>query len=176
MAEAWYPSLDTIAAIIRARLKNQLAGEDATWSDSTRPTAAQVRELIPLAAIDILPCLGDPTTLPIKYHEAVGGVVALRTAMMIELGFFPEQMQADRSAYNEYVTFYSMAKAAICSILAEDPDVTTISFDIPTGNFPCYGWVWLDVGEVAGVVANDGSLFTYDDIIAALTALQEAGS
>jgi hypothetical protein len=36
--------------------------------------------------------------------------------------------------------------------------------------------VWLDVGEVAGVVANDGSLFTYDDIIAALTALQEAGS
>ena len=175
MAQAWYPTLDQIAAIIRARLKNRLSGEDATWSESTRPTAAQVRELIPIAAIDVLPCLGDPSALPIKYYEGVSGVVALRTAMMIELGFFPEQVASDRSAYSEYLGFYNMAKAAICGILAEDPDVTAIQYDIPTGNFPCYGWQWIDYGAVTGIVGNDGSTWTYDDLVAKLVELQEAG-
>jgi hypothetical protein len=175
MAEAWYPSLDRIAAIIRARLKNRLSGEDVTWSDSTRPTAAQVRELIPVASVDILPCIGDPTALPVKYHDAVSAVVAIRTAMLIELGFFPEQVAADRSAYNEYVTFYTMAKSSICQVMADDPEVSGITMDLPVGNFPEYGWVWYDFGEVMGVAGNDGSLWTYDDILAALAALQEAG-
>ena|SRR6187397_1416761 len=170
MTPAWYPPLESVAAILRARLKTRMGGEVPVFTADTRPTDLQVRELMNFAAIDMLPCVGDPTLLPAKYNEPVSLCVALKTAMLIELSYYPEQVAQDRSAYAEYAVLYDLGKNSICSLIADDPEVTTVAgdYDIPVGNFPGYGWVWLNVGDVAGVatiVGNDGSLWTMNDII-----------
>lgn len=174
MTPAWYPTLETIAAIIRARVKTRMGGEVPIWTADTRPTDLQVQLLVPIAALDMRPCIGDPETLPEKYHEQVSLCVALRTAMLIELGYFPEQVSQDRSAFAEYASMYAMAREATCMVISDDPEVTTTSYNIPTCTFPGYGWVWIPAGDVAaGVTGNDGSIWTLNDVI---RRLEGAGS
>ena len=168
MTPAWYPSLESVAAILRARTKTRMGGEVPTFTADTRPTDLQVRELMNFASIDMIPCIGDPALLPAKYNEPVSLCVALKTAMLIELSYFPEQVAQDRSAYAEYAVLYDLGKNAVCGIIADDPEVDTASqVDIPVGSFPGYGWRWINVGDVAGigVIGNDGSLWTMNDII-----------
>lgn len=168
MQPAWYPSLETVASLVRARVKTRMGGELPVWTSDTRPTDLQVYELMKFAGMDMLPCVGDPETLPAKYHEAVSLCVALKTAALIELSYFPEQVEQDRSAYSEYIVLYDLSKNNICQVIADDPEVTTATmYDVPVGEFPGYGWVWLNVGDIAGVgvTGNDGSLWTLNDVV-----------
>jgi hypothetical protein len=173
MTPAWYPTLETIAAIIRARVKTRMGGEVPIWTADTRPTDLQVQMLVPVAALDMLPCVGDSETLPEKYWQPVSLCVALRTAMLIELSYFPEQVSQDRSAFAEYAAMYATMKESTCTIISNDPDVANTSDSIPTATFPGYGWVWLDPpGDVAGLVGSDGSTWTLNDVI---RRLEKAG-
>jgi hypothetical protein len=165
MTQAWYPSLEDVAALLRARTKTRMGGEVGMFTADTRPTDIEVRRLMSFAAVDMAPCIGDPDTLPVKYHEPLSLVVAMKTAMLIELSYFPEQVAQDRSAYAEYETMHTYMKEALCSSIGDDPSVTGTSQDIPTGSFPDYGWVWINVGDVAGLVGNDGSIWTLNDVI-----------
>jgi len=167
MTQVWYPSLEDVAALLRARTKSRMGGEVGMFTADTRPTDIEVRRLMAFAAVDMAPCIGDPDTLPVKYHESLSLVVAMKTAMLIELSYFPEQVAQDRSAYAEYETMHTYMKEALCSSIGDDPSVTGTSQDIPTGDFPGYGWVWLNVGDIAGVgvTGNDGSIWTLNDVI-----------
>lgn len=165
MTQAWYPSLEDVAALLRARTKTRMGGEVGMFTADTRPTDLEVRRLMSFAAVDMAPCIGDPATVPVQYHEPLSLVVAIKTAMLIELSYFPEQVAQDRSAYAEYERLHTFMKEALCTSIGDDPNVTGTSQDIPTGCFPDYGWVWLPVGDVAGLRGNDGSIWTLNDVI-----------
>ena len=67
--------------------------------------------------------------------------------MLIELGYFPEQINASHSAYEEYKTLYDEALAALIEAIAEEPGVEDIGPGMPEFFFPdapLVGWktVW----------------------------------
>lgn len=90
------PTIADVAALIRARTKDDDGREQGTFTDKTRPTETQAQEAID-HALDGL-------------HEKVGSVgggcakiarlcVAYGAAAEIELSYFPEQARTDRSPY-----------------------------------------------------------------------------
>src|SRR5215471_9107083 len=90
------PTLEDVAALIRARTKDSSGNEVGTFTPATRPTNAQAQEAIDHAVIAV--------------HEKVGGIgaacaglaklaAAYGAAAEIELSYFPEQARTDRSPY-----------------------------------------------------------------------------
>lgn len=98
------PAISAVGALIRTRTKTSGGQELGTFTDDTRPTDEAVSELIGLAAEDVSTVIG--TKLPTSVIEFSRAVVALRTAMLVELTYFPEQVSSQRSAYSAYERMY----------------------------------------------------------------------
>jgi hypothetical protein len=101
------PTVDDVAAIIRARTKDRNGNEIGTFSEDTRPTAAQAQEAIDHAVILV--------------HQKVGPIgdgqcgdlariaAAIGAAAEIELSYYPEQSRTDRSPYSYLMERYTEA-------------------------------------------------------------------
>jgi hypothetical protein len=94
------PSVADVAALLRARTKDVNGVEVGTFNDDTRPTSAQVLTLIDKAVADVQAWLGP--TPPPELADAARVAAALDAACLIELSYYPEQVQSNRSAYPEY--------------------------------------------------------------------------
>ena len=95
------PTVQDVANLLRARTKDDFGNEAGTFTDSTRPTSMAVDDHIDAAMALVctrLPALDkiDPDLL-----DAVAAVVAYRAALRVEKSYFPEQVQSDRSAYDQ---------------------------------------------------------------------------
>lgn len=97
------PTVAEIAALERARtyVGGELAG---TFNDDTRPTAADVEELIDMAVGDVAARAGV-TLRPGLWAEA-RRLAAVQAAALIESSFFPEQIDSDQSAFRQYSAIY----------------------------------------------------------------------
>jgi hypothetical protein len=108
------PDVEEVAAFIRARTKTQGGKEAGTFNpavswtdgsgDGTRPTSEQVATEIGNALPKITGVVGAdipdaPGSDPNAYREAAKRVAALRTAAIIELSYWPEQVNTGRSTY-----------------------------------------------------------------------------
>jgi hypothetical protein len=93
------PSVDDVAALLRARTKDTEGREVGTFTDETRPTADQVETHID-AALGLV-SVRLPLTVGDIYQSAVRSLVAYRAALRIEKSYFPEQIRSDRSPYQE---------------------------------------------------------------------------
>lgn len=108
------PTVEEVAAFIRARTKTQGGKEAGTFNpaanwtdgsgDGTRPTAEQVQTEIENALPKITGVVGAdipdaPGSDPDAYRNAAERVAALRTAALIELSYWPEQVNTGRSTY-----------------------------------------------------------------------------
>jgi len=102
----WPATPDDVAALLRARTQDNTDLEAGAWSVDTRPTLAEVERLLAMATAVVLGQTGDLTQLPcttaedIRTQAATG--VALLAAMLVELSYFPEQVNSSRSAYQQY--------------------------------------------------------------------------
>jgi hypothetical protein len=94
------PSVADVAALLRARTKDVNGEEIGTINDDTRPTSAQVITLIDEAVGDIEARMGP--TPPEELAGAGKSAAAMMTACLVQLSYFPEQVQSNRSAYQEY--------------------------------------------------------------------------
>jgi hypothetical protein len=94
------PSVLDVAALLRARTKDSAGVEVGTFNDDTRPTSSQVLTLIDQAVADVQAWLGPNP--PPELAGAARAAAALDTACLIELSYFPEQVQAGRSAFPAY--------------------------------------------------------------------------
>lgn len=94
---AWTPTPDDLAALLRARTKDDNGTELGEWTDDTRPTLAEVQALIDMAAGELVGVDGPGDACASRCRAAV----AYRTACLIELSYFPEQVRSDRSPYTE---------------------------------------------------------------------------
>jgi hypothetical protein len=109
--EAITPSVNDVAELLRARTKNSSGFELGTFTDDTRPTSAQVIGLARAAAVDIQARLGPNP--PAGIEDAARGVATVLAAMMAELSFFPEQVQSNRSPYDQLAALFTTRLQAL---------------------------------------------------------------
>lgn len=93
----WAPSTQQVAARILARTRLPNGEVAGNFTTETKPTAAQVQEVITQAVSLMRPRLGEVADRMVDQAQAL---VALRCAFMVELGFFPEQVETAVSPYN----------------------------------------------------------------------------
>jgi hypothetical protein len=90
------PTVDDVAALIRARTKDNNGNEVGTFTDDTRPTAAQAQQAIDHQVVLLhtkVGAIGDGCAAVATLAAAYGA------AAEIELSYFPEQARTDRSPY-----------------------------------------------------------------------------
>jgi hypothetical protein len=96
----WKPSVDQVAAILRARTQDDQMQEVGTFTDATRPTDVQVQELIESASAAFAAEAGAaPCTDALALASA--GHIALTAALLVELSYFPEQVASSRSPFDQ---------------------------------------------------------------------------
>jgi hypothetical protein len=115
--EAW-PTIDDVAALLRARTKDNNGNELGHWTPDTRPTDAEVSLLIAKAAQAVSDEL--PGDVAIELYGSFSFVCQLMCVCMIEKSYFPEQVASGRSAYDKYWEEYLRAIAALQDRTAEE--------------------------------------------------------
>jgi hypothetical protein len=95
--EPWLATPEDVAALLRSRTKDDAGRELGVWSDATRPTLPEVEHLIAFAAAQATDADGPL----IACAPLCRNVIALHTACLVELSYFPEQVRSDRSPYSE---------------------------------------------------------------------------
>jgi hypothetical protein len=131
------PTLLDVAALLRARTKDSAGYEGGTFNDDTRPTSAQVLTLIDQAVADVKAWLGP--TPPAEIADAAKVAAALDTACLIELSYYPEQVQSNRSAYPEYKQLLddkvSQLQAAARGLAPGGSTLTSTRIEVPWIDF-----------------------------------------
>lgn len=100
-----YPSVDEVAALIRTRTKSVVGNEVGTFDDDTRPTQGQVESIIAQASNHVSSRLGGElcqNAVDQGLETRVRNSAALYAAMLIELSYFPEQVNNNVSPYAQY--------------------------------------------------------------------------
>jgi hypothetical protein len=140
------PTVDDVAALIRARTKDSNGAEIGTFNDDTRPTAAQAQEAI-THAVRLL-------------HSAVGAVgpgctdlaqmvAAYGAAAEIELSYYPEQARKEMSPYSYLLSQYEQYLQGLVSCI-EGNLPSTPDPDDPDLQMHRYGTFDAISGTVAG--------------------------
>jgi hypothetical protein len=105
------PTVQDVANLLRARTKDDFGNESGTFTDKTRPTADDVERHIDVALALVSTRL--PTVINPELHDALAGVVTYRAALRVEKSYFPEQVQSERSAYDQLYQEYLDDLAAL---------------------------------------------------------------
>lgn len=137
------PAATDVAAYLRARTKTRGGKEAGTFnsetvidSDRTRPTSEQVDVEIGNALGDITAVIGED--IPALYFQPARRVSALRTALLIELTYFPEQVATGRSPYAQLKELYDEAWENLLTGMGISVDQGGGAVSVDAG-FPSYG-------------------------------------
>jgi hypothetical protein len=105
-AEDWLPTVDQVAALVRARTRDDAGTELGTFTEDTRPTAAQVADLIASEAPLVAMRTGNLMTLECpdapSIRQAAGSIVAKRVAAIIEASYRPDELADGRTVADFY--------------------------------------------------------------------------
>lgn len=125
MPVAWAPSTADVARQLRARTQDDDGNYLSDFTDATRPTGDEVTALIDGAVEDVAG-LFTAIAVPVECQALAKRVVTLKTALYIELSYFPEQAQ-DNSPYlqlraaADQATSTLIAKATALDAFGEAP-------------------------------------------------------
>jgi hypothetical protein len=132
----WVATPYSVATLLRARTKDSNGQELGYWSDETRPTINQVLEYIRLACGELLLCTG--AWLPPQLWMLSEHVIALKTALLIELAYWPEQIMTDQSSYLELKKLFDADSRVLCEAASQfrpedlpDPNVGLGDTSVP---------------------------------------------
>jgi hypothetical protein len=97
-ASDWTPEVQDIANVLRSRTTDDNGVEVGTFNATTRPTETEVTGLIANGVSDVVNAVGADIPAPCQVDARY--VAAISVAMLVELGYFPEQIGSGRSPYN----------------------------------------------------------------------------
>jgi hypothetical protein len=130
----YLPALHEVGSLSRTRTKVD-SGELGTFTTLTRPTSADVRDLIRQAGNDVAAKVGY--AVPGNVLEAAKNAVKLKTAMLIELSYFAEQVQSNRSPYQQLKDLFDSDMTALEEAVAES--IADNAVDVDYEGMPSYG-------------------------------------
>lgn len=113
----WPVQVRDVGSILRSRTKDTEGNELGTFTENTRPTEEQVLSLINNAVGDLSSAVGSD--IPEAYWAQAAAVAVYKTAMLVELSYFPEQVAQGRSPYEQLKGVYSEALANLKAALNE---------------------------------------------------------
>lgn len=105
MTVPWRPTVDDVAALLRARTKDASGQEIGTFTDATRPTDAEVEQLITNGCAKVAALVG--WDIPAEAWPEALHLASLVAACEVELSYFPEQVRNDRSAFAQLWQLYT---------------------------------------------------------------------
>jgi hypothetical protein len=135
-------TVEQVASHIRARTKDSNGVELGTFTEETRPTAAQAQE-----AIDNAVRILKTRVMGVgpECQDAAQAAVALLAAADIERSYFPEQSRSDRSVY---IYLRDAADAALEGV------ALCVLGDLPGGDDTGAAFGSATLTVVSGVVAD----------------------
>ena len=101
----YLPTVQQVADLITSRTKDKYGNEVGTFTANTRPQDSQVTRIIGECADQVSTVIGDD--IPDVLFVDANNLVALLAACQIELSFFPEQVNSNRSPYREMIALYN---------------------------------------------------------------------
>jgi hypothetical protein len=115
------PNVSDVGALLRARTKTSGGAEVGTFTQETRPTAVEVGVLIDEAVEDVTSQIGVPAV-----GSALEGrarrAATLYAAVLVELSYFPEQVQGGRSPADTYLKLYKDRMKALVLFVTQGGD------------------------------------------------------
>lgn len=149
-APLWAPSVGQVAAILRARTRGKetiaasSAREQGTFTATTRPTAAQVTELIELACGDVAAKFAGRSPCTDSLRISAASAAAYRAAQLVEISYFPERASGEGTAFAALGELWRDAAASVAAAVVEscpldnDPDPSDDGGALaPSGRGPC---------------------------------------
>jgi hypothetical protein len=127
-----------------ARTVDDVGKETGTFSNpnaqgqgGTRPTADQCTLLIDRSMQEIVPRIG--TEIPADLWDDAKYLVAMRTAMWVELTYYAAEVALDRSPYPEYkILFDEMLPVVVGAVEAEEAGQDPADPLSGMGMYPAY--------------------------------------
>jgi hypothetical protein len=107
------PDAADVGALLRARTRDSSGNELGTFTADTRPTNLEVDQLIDQGNDDVRAEL--PETVSPQLVERVKSLMALATALRIEISYFPDQVASGRSPFEQYRTLYRDGLRAVAA-------------------------------------------------------------
>jgi hypothetical protein len=138
------PSLEDIGAADRARTRDSNGNALGTFTSDTMPDGVSVNTLIQ-NAVGFIEGFAEAggVTIEARCAPSAKQAIIYRVAMGIELDFFPEQIVADNSPYDEYKALYEAAINQLARCLGiNNPDdgPATGNEDEPETALPLFGF------------------------------------
>lgn len=128
--------MESVGSILRARTRDSNGNELGTFTSATRPTDKQVLRLIDTAVNDINLVL-EGKDLPEAYWPVGHTLSSYRAACLVELSYFPEQITAGRSPYEQLKTLWDDGVAGLKAALSLDVGPGgSATVPAPVGSFP----------------------------------------
>jgi hypothetical protein len=133
---SWSPGVDDIGVILRARTVTKNGAVVGTFNAYTNPTDIAVMSLINDASSDVQDAIGPEVNVPPSLYSSAEDLASIGAAMMVELGYYPEQVNSGRSPYpqleKQYDDKLKRLQNAIVSLGGERPTDEAMS---PFGAF-----------------------------------------
>jgi hypothetical protein len=110
------PVVDELASLMFARVTGEF-GQAQTFTDESRPTAGQATTKLAQAYGMVAPRVGF--ILDERFHDSARFLTVLYAALLLEPGYWPEDMQGDASAWDSWKTLYDEGMAALLEAIAD---------------------------------------------------------
>lgn len=134
----YLPSLSEVGLVSLGRTKDDVGNIQGTFNSLTTPDDETVQRLILSAGDDVRRHIGRD--IPDDLIDDARKVVAVRTAMLIELSVYSSEVATDRSPYANLKQLYEELIADLeSSVEAEEAGQS--ADNVVSGNFPAYGFV-----------------------------------
>jgi hypothetical protein len=104
-----------VAVLESTRTIDEGGNEIGTFTDSTRPTAADVESLIDIALADVLAQL--PRNIDPVWYAAISRAVALRAAYSVEISFYREAALTGQGPAMEWGSRFAGDLAALQGLI-----------------------------------------------------------
>jgi hypothetical protein len=138
----WRPTVDDVAALIRARTKDASGNELGTFSGATRPTDAEVEQLITNGCAKVATLVG--WSFDANAEAEATHLAALWTACEVEQSYWPEQVRSERSAFAQLLAMFEYDVGPFVDYVAALTPAGADSIAARAGTFytPSYTTAW----------------------------------
>jgi hypothetical protein len=146
-APPYRPTVEQVAAVLRARTRGpasrdaSVAGEQGTFTATTRPTYTQVQELIDIAVGELVGVMKGHAPCTAALETSAGSAATYRAAQLVEVGYYQEQTgDSDTTAFKALDKLWmSASKTVATAVVAQCPLVPGGDVSgLPIGRVPFY--------------------------------------